>query len=84
MNREQVLEQLTGILRDVFDDDHLVAHPDLTARDVADWDSLNHIRLIVTVEKAFGVKFTFSEASGFANMGEMAEAVVARLARRSP
>lgn len=84
MNREQVIERLTGVLREVFDDDHLVAHPDLTASDVADWDSLNHIRLIVTVEKAFGVKFKFSEASGFANIGEMAEAVVAHLTRRAP
>lgn len=84
MNREQVIERLTGVLREVFDDDRLVAHPELTARDVAEWDSLNHIRLVVSVEKAFGIKFKFSEVSGFANIGEMAEAVVAHLARRAP
>jgi acyl carrier protein len=84
MNREQVLERLTGVLREVFDDDHLVAHPDLTAHEVAEWDSVNHIRLIVSVEKAFRIKFKFSEATGFANIGEMAEAVVAHLAGRVP
>jgi len=84
MNRGQVLEQLTGVLRDVFDDDHLVARPDLTAREVAEWDSLNHIRLIVSVEKAFRIKFKPSEVSGFANIGEMAEAVVSHLADRAP
>ena len=84
MNKEQVIEQLTGVLRDVFDDERLVARPDLTARDVAEWDSLNHIRLIVSVEKAFKIKFKASEVSGFANIGEMAEAVVAHLARTAP
>jgi acyl carrier protein len=84
MNREQVLEQLTGVLREVFDNDDLVARPELTARDVAEWDSLNHIRLIVSVEKAFRIKFKTSEVSGFANIAEMAEAVVAHLAGRAP
>ena len=84
MNREQVIEQLTVVLREVFDNDDLVARPELTARDVAEWDSLNHIRLIVCVEKAFRIKFKTSEVSSFANIAEMAEAVVAHLAGRAP
>lgn len=83
MSREQVIEQLTGVLREVFDNDELVARPDMTAREVAEWDSLNHIRLIVSVEKVFRIKFKTSEVSGFANVGEMADAVVSHLAARA-
>jgi len=64
-------ERLTPIFRDIFDRDDLVLTPALTARDVAEWDSLSHIRLIVAVEKEFGVKFALGELQSLQNVGEM-------------
>ena len=55
---DEIYKKMTEIFRDVFDDDTLVVTPDMTADDVAEWDSLNHIRLILTVQKAFEVKFS--------------------------
>ena len=77
MHRE-LYTRLTTIFRDVFDDDALVATPAMTARDVAEWDSLNHIRLLVTIEKAFGIAFTTAETSGFANVGQLVDAIAAK------
>ena len=54
MASDAIYERLTGILRDVFDDDAITARPDLTAADVPDWDSLAHLRVMFNVEKAFG------------------------------
>ena len=65
------IERLTPIFRDIFDRDDLVLTPALTARDVAEWDSLSHIRLIVAVEKEFGVKFALGELQSLQNVGEM-------------
>lgn len=76
MTKDQVFSNLTDIMRDVFDNDDLVATPELTAHSVNEWDSLNHIRLIVTVEKAFGVKFTTSEVSGFRDVGHLADTIL--------
>jgi acyl carrier protein len=68
---QQIQEKLSHIMRDVFDDDALVASPQLTADDVDEWDSLNHVRLILTVEREFGVKFAASEVTGLKNVGDL-------------
>ncbi|MBR2085550.1 MAG: acyl carrier protein [Oscillospiraceae bacterium] len=78
MTKEQAMERLTEIFRDVFDDDSIVLTPETTAADIEDWDSLEHINLIAAVEKAFKMRFTVKEVSGMKCVGEMAEIVMAR------
>ena len=51
-------------MRDLFDDDSLVARPDLTADEVDGWDSFAHLRLILAVEQSFHVDFAASQISG--------------------
>jgi acyl carrier protein len=68
---DAIVTRLTSIFREVFDDDDLVLKPELTANDVDGWDSLAHIRLILTVQKAFGVKFSAVEMSRLKNVGDL-------------
>jgi acyl carrier protein len=63
---------------DVFDDDDLVAKPELSARDVDGWDSLAHVRFMLAVEREFGVKFTAGEISSFKTVGDLVAAIEAR------
>ena len=70
------IKQLTHIFRDVFDDDDLVIERDTKAQDVDGWDSLAHIRLIVSIEKALGLRFSAAEISGLENVGEMANLIL--------
>lgn len=78
MNKEQVMAKLTEIFRDVFDDDSIVLTESTSAKDIEDWDSLEHINLIAAVEKAFKMRFAMKEVSGMKNVGEMADIVCAR------
>ena len=55
---EQTLDSLTEIFRDVLDDDELILKRELPAKDVEGSDSLSHIRLLVTIERKFHIKFT--------------------------
>ena len=55
----------------MFDDDDLVLKPEMTADDVDGWDSLAHIRLILSVQKAFGVKFSPVEMNRLKNVGDL-------------
>lgn len=71
----QVLQRLGEIFCDVFDDENLRITRDLTAADVPGWDSLMHVRLILEVEKAFGIRFTTSEVASFGNVGELVDSV---------
>lgn len=78
MNREQAKSRLTKVFQDVFDDDSIVLTDSTSARDIEDWDSLEHINLIGAVERAFKMRFTVREVSGMKNVGEMLDIVCER------
>ena len=74
-----VMETLTGIFRDIFDSPSLVLHDAMTAADVENWDSLNHIDLIVAIEKKFKVKFTTKDVTSLKTVGDLADLVQKKL-----
>ena len=80
MASEAIYEKLTGVLRDVFDDDTIVATPQLTADQVDGWDSFAHLRVLMTVERAFGVKFSAGEVDSLKNVGDLANLITLRAA----
>ncbi len=75
MEKVQVYNKLTAVFREVFDEDELNVTPLTTADDVDGWDSLSHIRLVLAVSKAFGVKFSASEIGNLKNVGEFADLI---------
>lgn len=79
MDQTAITEKLTEVFRDVFDDDTLLVSRSMTAEDVEEWDSLSHIRLIVSAEQAFGVRFTSSEITDLENVGEFIDLVAQKL-----
>jgi acyl carrier protein len=79
MQTEEIYAQLTGIFRDVFDDETLVATPGLTAADVPEWDSFNHINLIVAVETRFKIKFQTAELEQMHTVGHLADLIGVKL-----
>lgn len=75
MSREEIYEQLNEVFQDVFDDEDIIVNDETTAEDIEDWDSLEHINLIVAVEKKFGIKFNMGEVNKFSNVGEMVTSI---------
>ena len=80
MQQEDIYTQLTVIFRDLFDDDSIVLSPGLTAADIPEWDSFNHINLIVAVESRFGVKFQTAELESMQTVGHLADLIQSKLA----
>ena len=81
MTREQVYAELNEVFQDVFDDESITVNDETTANDIEDWDSLEHINLVVAVEKQFNIKFTMGEVNGMKNVGEMVDIILGRTAR---
>ena len=79
MTREEVYEKLNEVFQDVFDDEDITVTDETVASDVDGWDSLEHINLIVAVERCFGIKFTMGETTGLKNVGEMVDKIIAHL-----
>ena len=78
MDEPQIYARLTGIFQDVFDEDSIVIAPDLSAKNVDGWDSLTHIRLILTIERAFKIKFSTSEIGTMENVGDLVKLIKTR------
>ncbi|CEF48513.1 unnamed protein product [uncultured bacterium] len=77
MHRTDAIARLQTIFDDIFLDPPRLT-PELSAADVAEWDSLMHISLLIAVERAFGVRFRVGEAESARNVGEFADLIIRR------
>ena len=66
----EIRECLQQVFQQVFDDDALVLTDDLSAKDVDNWDSLQHINLIIAVERHFSIRFATAEISRLKEPGQ--------------
>ena len=80
MQQQDIYAQLTTIFHDLFDDDSIVLNPGLTAAEVPEWDSFNHINLIVAIESRFGIKFQTAELESMHTVGHLADLIQSKLA----
>lgn len=76
MKREEVFEKVQEIFRDVFDDEDLCITDETNSDDIEDWDSLEHIALVVSMEKEFGLKFDIKQVNKLENVGQMIDLIV--------
>jgi acyl carrier protein len=78
MDEPQIYARLAEIFCDVFDEDSIELTPELSAKDVDGWDSLTHIRLILTIERTFKIKLSTSEIGKLENVGDLVALIKAR------
>ena len=76
---EDIIKQLNKIFRDVLDNDAIALTEHTTANDLEDWDSLNHIHLVVEIENHFNISFTSGEMQSWKKIGDLAENITAKL-----
>ncbi len=75
MKNSEVYEQLTEIFRDIFMRDDITLTPQLTAADVAGWDSFKQIEIIIAVEEKYGIKLHTRELDNLQCVGDLVRAV---------
>ena len=66
------------LFKEVLENEDIVLTNDTTAHDIDEWDSINHIYLVVEIEKHFAIKFSSSEILEWKNVGEMIDSVKAK------
>lgn len=71
MNRTEIVEKLTAIFQEVFNDNSIALRDNMTAAEVDNWDSLTHMLMITRVEELFGVKFKLKELNKLKNVGDI-------------
>ncbi len=71
LDTNAISASLYEIFEDFFEVEEDEFGPELTADQVDGWDSLNHVRLMLTVEQKFGVKFSTGEIGSLKNVGDL-------------
>jgi acyl carrier protein len=78
MEKSDILKKVNDIFIETLDNEDIVLTYDTTASDVEDWDSLNHIQLVVAIEEGFDIRFTAQEIQSWANVGAMIDCIITK------
>jgi acyl carrier protein len=68
---DEIIGRLQNVFRDVFDSEDLVIGLQTTAADVEGWDSINHVNLVLAVEREFKVRLSSSAIARLKNVGDL-------------
>lgn len=74
-DRDEIIGKISEILGDLLEIDDLVLSADSSADDFAEWDSVNHVRLLIGLEREYGFEFATNEVGMVENVGELATLV---------
>ena len=80
MDHAAIMTKLEELMIDVFDVDDLVVTDKTSADDVEEWDSLSHIRFMITVERFFKIRFLNEEVTDLRSVGDLARAIAGKIA----
>ena len=75
---DAVLTGIQAVCREVFENPALVITPEMTAEDVPNWDSLNHLNIVASVEHRFGIRFRTSEIEKLRNVGDFVSMILSK------
>jgi acyl carrier protein len=73
------LTKIEEVLSQVLDAEDLQLLEDTTADTVKDWDSINHVRLLVGLERELGLQFETDEVNSVQNVGELIDVIQRKL-----
>jgi acyl carrier protein len=79
MEISDILKQVNIIFIEILENENLIINESTSANDVEEWDSLNHIQLVVAIEKYFKIRFTSKEIISWNNIGEMVNCIKNKL-----
>ena len=81
MSDEELFDSVRSTIIDVLDlDGDIEITRATTAEDIEGWDSLQHVRILTTLERRFGFRFLDEEVEGLRNVADLVSCVVQRKA----
>lgn len=73
-----LLYQLNAIFQEVFDDPTLQVTADTSTKDIADWDSVAQVKLVLSIEEAFVTRLDSDEVANIRSVGGFIAAIESR------
>jgi len=78
MTSNEILDEITVIVRNILSDNSIVLSNSTIPKDIAGWDSLMHLEIIASIEEHYKIKFKYKEVMSFKNVGDIVEEVMKR------
>lgn len=75
---DNISDELGDIIADILGIDPGDVVPELARGDIAEWDSLAHLRLMTAIEERFGVRFTMQEIEDLSSVEALRQAIATR------
>lgn len=63
MKKEEILEKIIPIFKEVFNDDEMDVTMELTSEEIDEWSSVSQVLLLTAIEAEFGVAFKLREVA---------------------
>jgi len=82
MTRAELLTKIRDMLADIVDEPDLKITESTVAEDVAEWDSVNHVKLIIALEADRKVRFEPDEISSPQDVGGLIDLIEQKIAGR--
>lgn len=79
MEKIEIINSLTTIFYEIFNDKNIVLRDDMTSSDVENWDSLTHMLMIAKVEEVFNIKIKLKELNKLHTVGDLINIVESKL-----
>jgi acyl carrier protein len=79
MTRADLLKKIAETLSVIVDDPGLTLTEATTAEDVPEWDSINHVKLMIALEQDLNIRFEPDELTAAENVGALIDQIERRL-----
>ncbi|MGA2259005.1 MAG: acyl carrier protein [Thermoguttaceae bacterium] len=69
------IEKLQNVFQDVFDDPSIRLGPEFSPASYADWDSVATVRLVLSIESAFDIRFSTDQVADIRSVKDILSAL---------
>lgn len=80
MERQEIVNKLTEIFRQVFENENLVLEESMTPDDVDNWASLTHMQMANAVQEEFGITFSIMDQIKLMRVGDIISLIESKTA----
>ena len=83
MNVDQkIFTEIQSIVQKVINDEKIILKLDSKASEIEGWDSLAHIRILVSIEKLYSIKFNLSEMQNMKDVSEFVRLIQQKIDKK--
>mgnify|MGYP001274663978 FL=1 len=71
MERSRIENSIIEMFNDIFEIKDIVINRELSQKDVEDWDSIGHVRLIVAIQEEFNIDIPIEDSISLSTVGKI-------------